>query len=99
MDLMQGTGREVASGERADAQIDTFISRRHERRVKDEGERAEEEMWMASSRRAKVRQDAEERAEKVVFHRGQAERLRRTLEELITHHETQAEKYLPKGAA
>jgi hypothetical protein len=29
----------------------------------------------------------------------QAERMRRTLEELVSYHETQAERYLPRGAA
>ena len=38
-------GREIATGEGADAQIDAFISRRHEQRQKSEGERALEDLW------------------------------------------------------
>jgi hypothetical protein len=51
--------REMAAGERADAQIETFISRRHDRRVADEGERPAEEIWMESERRYDARRRAE----------------------------------------
>jgi len=36
-------GREVAGGERADAELDSFIARRHEQRQKSEGDRVTED--------------------------------------------------------
>jgi hypothetical protein len=35
----------VAKGEKVEAELDTFIARRHDKRVKEEGERAAEEAW------------------------------------------------------
>ena len=57
-----GIGREIATGERADLELDLFISRRHEKRVKDEGERAVEEAFMAYARREGARRRQENRA-------------------------------------
>lgn len=42
--------REIAAGERADAQIDAFISKRDEKRRKDEEQQRVEDAWKASSR-------------------------------------------------
>ena len=87
-------GREIATGDRADAQIETFISRRHEQRVKTEGERAEEEAWMESERRLKVSRDAALRAEWCEYHRDQAERHRRNLAALVARHEAAVERLM-----
>ena len=46
--------------------------------------------YVESVRRFNARQRAENRAAWSEYHRGQAERLRRNLQDLITHHETQA---------
>ena len=46
--------------------------------------------YLESVRRFNARQRAENRAAWSEYHRDQAERLRRNLEDLITHHETQA---------
>ncbi len=50
--------------------------------------------YVESVRRFNARQRAENRAAWRQYHRGQAERLRRNLQDLITHHETEAEKLL-----
>jgi hypothetical protein len=42
---------DITRGEWVEAELDVFIERRHERRVKSEGERAEEELWMESERK------------------------------------------------
>ena len=55
-------GREMAAGNRADAEVYAFISRRHDRRVTEEGERPAEEAWMGSERREAARRRAENRA-------------------------------------
>jgi hypothetical protein len=74
-----------------DADIDLFIERRHAKRVKEEGERAQEEAWKESERRHAEKQRQQARLEWHAHHAGQAERLRRTLEALIDYHEQRAE--------
>ncbi len=52
---------EIATGDRADAQIDAFISKRDEKRRKDEGEQATEDLWKAAT----LRQEAARRRENI----------------------------------
>jgi hypothetical protein len=47
--------RAIAAGEKVEAELDVFISRRHDRRVKAEGERDEEAAWRESERRHTAR--------------------------------------------
>jgi hypothetical protein len=89
---------DIAHSELVEQQLTTLIERRHERRVVEEGERAEAEAWAESVRRYNDRLQEENRAAWAAFHEGQAERHRRTLEDLIEHHTMQAEKLL-KGEA
>ncbi len=49
-----------------------------------------EASYVESVRRFNARVRAENRAAWLAYHEGQAARLRRNLEDLITHHETQA---------
>ena len=65
MDTMRGPGagigRDVAMGERAEAELSAFISRRYEQRCKSEPERDLEAVWVAGERRqeaARRREDA-----------------------------------------
>ena len=64
----RAVGREIASGEAVEHELDAFVSRRHDQRVKSEGERAAEELWEAGARAHGRRQEADERAERVTFH-------------------------------
>jgi hypothetical protein len=48
-------------GEGVEYELDAFISKRHEQRVKSEGERQLEEAWRESKRREKLRQREENR--------------------------------------
>jgi Lon protease-like protein len=82
------------SAEAAEAQLERFITQRHEKRVQTEGEREAEEMWMESVARYQERERRQIRAEWCDYHRAAAERARRTLEALISHHEEQAQRLL-----
>ncbi len=92
MDLMHGTGREIARGEAVEKELDAFISKRHDRRLTDEGERPTEEAWMESGRRHDASRREALRSAWCAFHRDQAERLRRNLAALVAHHEREAER-------
>ncbi len=83
-----------------DLELDRLISKRASQ---DRGPDPDEQdaLWKASVRRHNARRSEEMRAAWRDYHQGQAECLRRTLEALIAHHETQAKKLLedqPKGA-
>ncbi len=75
-------------GERAEKELNHMIERRSKNGEVDPDE--QEELWEASVRRYNARQREKHRAAWAAFHEGQAERHRRTLEDLVAHHETQA---------
>ena len=52
-------GRDISAGERTEAELAAMIERRHEVRVRDEGERPAEEAWMESERRHGARRHEE----------------------------------------
>ena len=83
---------DISQGETAESHLDALITKRHDQRVKEEGERPAEEMYAESVRRQHERQEREIRAQWYGWHCAQAERHRRTLEALIAHHELEAEK-------
>jgi hypothetical protein len=80
----------VAHGEMVEKQLDAMIERRARKRDVDPDER--EELWKESVRRYTARRQEEMRVAWASYHEGQAERHRRTLQDLIAHHETQAAK-------
>jgi hypothetical protein len=80
----------VARGGATEKELDILITRRHNARVRDVGERAAEEMWAESERR-----HAESRRE--VQAALQAARMSAVLEALIGHHQSEAEKYRENG--
>ncbi len=89
-------------GEQVEAELDAMIRRRDTHRRQTEGERLIEELYEPSVRAWRERQEAEKRTAHFEYHRDQAERLRRTMGELVAYHESEAERYLqdePKGAA
>jgi hypothetical protein len=57
-------------------------------------DREREEMWAASAAMDRERRRRELDAARYEYHAGQAERLRRTMTELVEHHEMEAEKLL-----
>jgi hypothetical protein len=82
----------VAGGEMAEKQLDILITRRHDRRRADEGERQALEMWQESERKYAERRGEANHQAWASFHEEQAERHRATLQALVEHHEIQAAK-------
>jgi hypothetical protein len=69
----------------------TDLDRLIERRSRQSGEdRPEEVMYAESVRRYNARRQEANRAEWAAFHEDQAARHRRTLQDLISHHEARA---------
>ena len=81
---------DIAHGELVEKELDTLIERRSRKGEVDPDER--EELWKQSVRRYNARRREEMRAAWTSYHEGQAERHRRTLQDLIAHHEAQAAK-------
>jgi hypothetical protein len=90
----RGIGCDIGRGEAVEHELDAFISKRHEQRVKSEGERQAEEAWKESVRRYEALRREENRQAWASFHETQAERHRRTLAGLIAGHEEKARKLL-----
>jgi hypothetical protein len=78
-------------------QLDAMIQRRARKGDADPDERAE--LWKASVRAYNEKRRQMARLEWHAFHCGQAERHRRTLEELISYHEMRAQRLLTEGEA
>jgi hypothetical protein len=78
---------DVARRDTVDAERNRLIEKRSSRET-DPDER--DELWKASVAAYNARRREENRQAWASFHEGQAERHRRTLEDLITHHEMQA---------
>jgi hypothetical protein len=55
-----GISRDIAKGEAVEHELDVFISKRHQQRVRVEGERIVEVAWAESSRKLAARQREEE---------------------------------------
>jgi hypothetical protein len=90
---------DVVRGESVEKELTAFIERRDRQRRRTQGERLAEEAWMESERRYNEKRRRENRANWYRWHLDQAERHRRTLEGLITHHETQASRLCAEGDA
>ncbi len=88
-----GLSRDISTGERAEAELDSFIARRHATRVKSEGERDEEAAFRESERRARGVMDAHLRQKWARYHTEQAARHRHTLGALVDYHERRAERF------
>lgn len=97
--LGQVLSRDIAQGLQVDGELDRFIEKRHEKRIAEEGERAQEAAWAESARKHAAKQRQQARAEWHIHHTEQAERLRNTLEDLIAHHEQRAEELSLGGDA
>jgi hypothetical protein len=89
---------DISRSEGVEHELNRLIERRHDQHTSEEGHRPSEEMYEESTRRYQEQVRARARAEWHLHHTGQAERLRRTLEDLVAFHEAEAERYLPKGA-
>ena len=89
---------DIARGEMVEKELDAMIERRS--RQKDPQE--DSDLWQESAKAYEEKRRQMARLEWHVHHTAQAERLRRTLEALASHHEEQAARLMdvrPKGAA
>jgi hypothetical protein len=87
---------DIARSEAVEAELDRLIERRASREPDpEEGH----ELWQASVDAYNEKRQKIARYEWHQFHCGQAERHRRTLEELIDYHEEQAQRLLTEGEA
>jgi hypothetical protein len=87
----------VARADTVDAELDRLISKRASQDRRPDPDE-QEELWKASVRTYEEKRRQMARLEWHAFHCGQAERHRRTLEELIRYHETQAPTFSIIGA-
>ena len=85
--------RDIAKGEVAEEQLSKFISVRHERRAREEGEWAEEAAWKESVRRYYAARSRDLNAQWYEYHTAQARRFKAAMDHLVGFHEAQAEKY------
>ena len=88
---------DIARGEMVEKELDGMIERRSRQKDPDE----ESELWQASVRAYEEKRRQAARLEWHLHHTAQAERLRRTLEALASHHEEQAARLMDvraKGA-
>jgi hypothetical protein len=89
---------DIARGELVERELDTMIERCS--RQKDPQE--DSDLWQESAKAYEEKRRQMARLEWHLHHTAQAERLRRTLEALASHHEEQAARLMdvrPKGAA
>ncbi len=82
---------DIAHGETVEAELVRMIEKRS-RKEPDLDE--QEELWKASVRAHNASKEAERRAAWCSYHKGQANRLRRIMMNLVEHHERQAIKLL-----
>ena len=64
-----GLSRDIATGEKVEAELDAFIASRHRKRVATEGKHDEEAAWAESARRLLAKQAEETRAGLAGFYR------------------------------
>jgi hypothetical protein len=64
-----GLSRDIATGEKVEAELDAFVAKRHRERVATEGERDEEAAWAESARRLLAKRAEEKRAGLAGFYR------------------------------
>ena len=81
---------DIARSGQVESELDAMIRRRDTHRRQTEGERLTEELYKPSVRAWRERQEAEKRSARFDYHRGQADRLRRTMGELVAYHEEAA---------
>jgi hypothetical protein len=85
---------DVAKTIGVEGELDNILSRPHEKRVEEEGERLAKEMWQESELKYAERRREENSQAWASFHETQAESHRRTLASLIADHEEKARKLL-----
>ena len=88
----------VARGGTAEQHLDALITKRHDQRVLDEGERAEHELWQESVERYNAKHQAELVFAWVEYHEQAAERALANGEAIAARHRAQIEALLGPGS-
>jgi hypothetical protein len=83
---------DVSRGEAVEHELNRLIEKRHDQRVASEERRRIEDGWAESTVRYNAQRRRELRTAWRAYHEDRAAGLRRTLEALIWHHETEAAK-------
>lgn len=68
-----GIDRDIAAGERTEAELSAFISRRHQQRLKSEPQRELEAAWVATEKLQEAAKRRENRAGWYAWHTHRAE--------------------------
>jgi len=95
----RGIGRDIGRGEAVEHELDAFISKRHEQRVKTEGERQALEAWQESERQYAERRREENRLAWCDYFERLSACLRARAEEYDQRAQTLMETDQAKGAA
>jgi hypothetical protein len=83
--------REARSAEAAEAEIERFISRRHDARVADEGERAIQDAWAESARRLAERERQQTLWDRLRYHQAMDRAVTKNCEVIVARHRAAAE--------
>ena len=83
-----------ARGETAEHHLDALITKRHDQRVKEEGERREEELWQESERQYRAKRHAELTFEWCEFYERQAQAAIANGERIAAENRAKAQKLL-----
>jgi hypothetical protein len=84
---------DVERAERVEADLDRLITRRHDQRVKDEGERFEEALWEESVAKYNARRQRELAQQWLAYHIARRRTHRYTFAILDRHHEQEIARY------
>ena len=88
---------DIAQGETAESHLDALITKRHDQRIKDEGERTEHELWQESVERYNAKRQAELTFQWISYHEAAAERALANGEAIAARHRAQIEALLGPG--
>jgi hypothetical protein len=84
---------DVERAERVEADLDRLITRRHDQRVKGEGERFEEALWEESVAKYNARRQRELAQAWLAYHIARRRTHRHTFALLDAHHEAEIRRY------
>jgi len=88
---------DILRGETAESHLDALITKRHDQRVKDEGERAEHELWQESVERYNAKRQAELVFAWVEYHERAAAKALANGQAIAARHRAQIETLLGPG--
>ena len=91
--MLNPSDASVGHGEHVEAELNGFVSKRHEQREAAGEPRSAQAIWRESERHYDAARLGRMRAAWCEYHRGQAERHRAALGALVDYHERRAEHF------